>query len=181
MARCVTEAWLNPSANQLQRAVHRREKELPDQDKHVVASIHGEVTRLTWDRIQEWEQLHAGECDNVTLARFEGLSHLPSVKARMLQMLGHPAPFDRHDWFVDRCGREVRYVIDYYAPWGSHGFHIDVRPAPTLSGVLDRAHMMARHWFPNVFGKVPHVESQASFVESLHQTPDAFAGQRHGE
>lgn len=25
---------------------------------------------------------------------------------------GHP--FDRHDWFVDRGGREVRYVIDYY-------------------------------------------------------------------
>ena len=23
-------------------------------------------------------------------------------------------PFDRHDWFVDRNGREVRYVIDYY-------------------------------------------------------------------
>ena len=32
----------------------------------------------------------------------------------------HPAPrsygfpFDRHDWFVDRNGREVRYIIDYY-------------------------------------------------------------------
>lgn len=23
-------------------------------------------------------------------------------------------PFDRHDWFVDRAGKEVRYVIDYY-------------------------------------------------------------------
>lgn len=23
-------------------------------------------------------------------------------------------PFDRHDWIVDRCGREVRYVIDFY-------------------------------------------------------------------
>lgn len=23
-------------------------------------------------------------------------------------------PFDRHDWLVDRCGREVRYVIDFY-------------------------------------------------------------------
>ena len=25
-----------------------------------------------------------------------------------------PEPFDRHDWFVDRDGCEVRYVIDYY-------------------------------------------------------------------
>ena len=23
-------------------------------------------------------------------------------------------PFDRHDWIVDRCGKEVRYVIDFY-------------------------------------------------------------------
>ena len=23
-------------------------------------------------------------------------------------------PFDRHDWLVDRCGREVRYIIDFY-------------------------------------------------------------------
>ncbi len=23
-------------------------------------------------------------------------------------------PFDRHDWIVDRCGVEVRYVIDFY-------------------------------------------------------------------
>jgi Cytochrome c/c1 heme lyase len=23
-------------------------------------------------------------------------------------------PFDRHDWIVDRCGTEVRYIIDYY-------------------------------------------------------------------
>ena len=23
-------------------------------------------------------------------------------------------PFDRHDWLVDRCGRDVRYIIDFY-------------------------------------------------------------------
>ncbi len=23
-------------------------------------------------------------------------------------------PFDRHDWIVERCGKEVRYIIDYY-------------------------------------------------------------------
>jgi hypothetical protein len=21
---------------------------------------------------------------------------------------------DRHDWIVDRCGKEIRYIIDYY-------------------------------------------------------------------
>ncbi len=28
--------------------------------------------------------------------------------------MGGPLPFDRHDWTVDRCGKEVRYVIDFY-------------------------------------------------------------------
>jgi hypothetical protein len=28
--------------------------------------------------------------------------------------VGRPLPFDRHDWYVDRCGKEVRYVIDFY-------------------------------------------------------------------
>ena len=29
-------------------------------------------------------------------------------------LFGHPEPFDRHDWYVDRGGKEVRYIIDYY-------------------------------------------------------------------
>ena len=28
--------------------------------------------------------------------------------------MGGQLPFDRHDWYVDRCGQEVRYVIDFY-------------------------------------------------------------------
>jgi cytochrome c heme-lyase len=28
--------------------------------------------------------------------------------------MGGAVPFDRHDWIVDRCGKEVRYVIDFY-------------------------------------------------------------------
>lgn len=32
----------------------------------------------------------------------------------MSSWFGGQLPFDRHDWWVDRCGREVRYVIDFY-------------------------------------------------------------------
>ena len=48
------------------------------------------------------------------------------------------APFDRHDWFVQRAmpdghRREIRYVIDYYSappePTGQPVFYLDVRPA----------------------------------------------------
>jgi hypothetical protein len=37
-----------------------------------------------------------------------------SPLARMTHWVGRPLPFDRHDWYVDRCGKEVRYVIDFY-------------------------------------------------------------------
>jgi hypothetical protein len=37
-----------------------------------------------------------------------------SPLARIRGWLGGPLPFDRHDWVVDRCGDEVRYIIDFY-------------------------------------------------------------------
>lgn len=40
--------------------------------------------------------------------------HACSPLAWVRQMMGGGMPFDRHDWVVDRCGKEVRYVIDFY-------------------------------------------------------------------
>jgi len=37
-----------------------------------------------------------------------------SPLARLRSWLTGELPFDRHDWVVDRCGKEVRYVIDFY-------------------------------------------------------------------
>ena len=42
------------------------------------------------------------------LLHFLGRPHDLSPKARLKILLGHPAPFDRHDWVVDRGGTEVR-------------------------------------------------------------------------
>jgi cytochrome c heme-lyase len=48
--------------------------------------------------------------------------------------MGYHAPFDRHDWVVDRCGTKVEYVIDFYTgrDEGKSGkplnFYLDVRP-----------------------------------------------------
>ena len=52
-------------------------------------------------------------------------------------------PFDRHDWIVRRpTGEEVRYVIDYYTgppePTGEPVFYLDVRPAMTPTGAVER-------------------------------------------
>jgi hypothetical protein len=51
-----------------------------------------------------------------------------------VNFLSYELPFDRHDWIVDRCGRSVRYVIDYYDGGNvdPHSYQfalLDVRPA----------------------------------------------------
>lgn len=55
-----------------------------------------------------------------------------SPKAKVNTWLGYQAPFDRHDWIVDRCGQEIEYVIDFYTgrPQGDGrpSFYLDVRP-----------------------------------------------------
>lgn len=64
--------------------------------------------------------------------------------ARINTIFGYSAPFDRHDWVIDRCGTRVDYVIDFYAgrPDGKGGpsFYLDVRPKfNTWEGVRMRA------------------------------------------
>lgn len=58
------------------------------------------------------------------------------------RVLGYKRPFDRHDWYIDRCGQKVRYVIDFYgghSPNSPMAFHLDVRPAlDSWSALRDR-------------------------------------------
>ena len=58
-------------------------------------------------------------------------------------------PFDRHDWIVDRCGRDVRYIIDYYdggvVKANGEFTLLDVRPAlDSFQAVSDR--VKAAYW-----------------------------------
>lgn len=60
-------------------------------------------------------------------------------------------PFDRHDWVVDRCGRHVRYIIDYYGcvpeKDNSVPIYLDVRPAlDSFQAVWDRSKATWRRW-----------------------------------
>lgn len=59
-------------------------------------------------QVRRWESLHARECGEPRLKRFMGRPTQLSPKARLLNLLGYKLPFDRHDWVVDRCGRDVR-------------------------------------------------------------------------
>jgi hypothetical protein len=52
-------------------------------------------------------------------------------------------PFDRHDWIVERDGKEVRYVIDFYSgqpvPGRPLSVYLDVRPAlDSVESAVDR-------------------------------------------
>lgn len=77
---------------------------------------------------------------------FSGTATALTPKARMNSILGYTAPFDRHDWVVDRCGTKVEYVIDFYAGKDegkvgkSLNFYLDVRPKlNTWEGIRMRA------------------------------------------
>lgn len=87
-------------------------------------------------------------------------------------MTSTPPPFDRHDWTIDRCGREVRYVLDYYsAEPDEHGmpvFSVDVRPAlDSFGSAWDRMRMgvreMRERWWP---------ASAANTTAATATTPD---------
>lgn len=141
--------WLNPSANQLFRALRRKDKPIDIHDATSVADVHTAVTTQSWNNVLEYEQLHSHECANPSLARFQGMDGIYSIKAKVFHALGWAnLPFDRHDWTVDRCGKEVRYIIDYYANEedGNIEYYIDARPAPTPAGIYDRLRVWYNKW-----------------------------------
>lgn len=94
-------------------------------------------------------------CCEPRLSRFQGRPKDISPKARLLHWFrGTPLPFDRHDWVVNRCGKQVRYVIDYYG--GEEEvpnsqvpvFYADVRPAlDSWQAVKDRLSVAVSEWW----------------------------------
>eukprot|EP00607_Mallomonas_marina_P006563 CAMPEP_0182432206 /NCGR_PEP_ID=MMETSP1167-20130531/54805_1 /TAXON_ID=2988 /ORGANISM="Mallomonas Sp, Strain CCMP3275" /LENGTH=224 /DNA_ID=CAMNT_0024619431 /DNA_START=678 /DNA_END=1349 /DNA_ORIENTATION=+ len=86
------------------------------------------MNEITWNQVLGWEALHpvTDQSKEPKLLRFMGRPNDLSPKAILKGIFGHSAPFDRHDWIVDRGGQEVRYVIDYYHD--ESGIHADTHP-----------------------------------------------------
>lgn len=87
-------------------------------------------------------------CGQPRLVRFQGRPRDLTPKARIRSWLGYTLPFDRHDWTVDRCGRQVTYVIDFYTGKGdprmpdAPSFYLDVRPKlESVEGAWNRIKM----------------------------------------
>ncbi|KAI0192367.1 cytochrome c/c1 heme lyase [Xylaria flabelliformis] len=132
-----TGNWIYPSERMFFEAMKRKGHDPQATDMRTVVPIHNAVNERAWAEIKAWEGpwIQGSSCDGPRLHSFSGLSTQMSPKARFNTFLGYQAPFDRHDWVVDRCGKEIEYVIDFYAGRsasngadGKLSFYLDVRP-----------------------------------------------------
>ncbi|XP_075235460.1 cytochrome c heme lyase [Lycorma delicatula] len=148
------EFWVYPSQQMFWNAMLRKgwrwkDDALKPKDMDDIIKIHNANNEQAWLEVLKWEALHAHECTDPKLKSFGGRAKDYSPRARLRQLLGYELPFDRHDWIIDRCGKDVRYVIDYYDGGTvdkNHRFAIlDVRPAmDSWENVWDR--MKVTYW-----------------------------------
>ncbi|KAL8766480.1 MAG: hypothetical protein Q9209_006774 [Squamulea sp. 1 TL-2023] len=129
--------WIYPSEKMFFDAMKRKSFSPDQKDMPAIVPIHNAVNERAWSMIKTWESSSArlkalnGACGGPKLRSFSGDAAKLSPKARMLGWVGYQAPFDRHDWVVERCeeGGAVEYVIDFYKGRGDGlAFYLDVRP-----------------------------------------------------
>ena len=117
--------WTYPSPQQFYNALSRKgkfnangsESEIAsEEDMESVVALHNNMNEKTWAKVVEWERQTYSEESSPKLLKFCGRPHDLAPKAALKHyLLGHPLPYDRHDWTVLRDdGTTVRYVIDYY-------------------------------------------------------------------
>lgn len=124
--------WIYPSQEMFFNAMQRKGHEANPSDMDSIVPIHNAVNERAWQQIKDWEKGWGSErCGGPKLVSFAGDSKALTPKARWNSLLGYAKPFDRHDWVVDRCGKKVDYVIDFYKGRDNGiplSFYLDVRP-----------------------------------------------------
>ncbi|GAB1605430.1 cytochrome c-type heme lyase-like [Argonauta hians] len=176
------ETWVYPSQQMFWNAMLRkgwqwRADDIKEKDMEYIVRIHNANNEQAWQEVLKWESFHYHYCDTPKLKRFGGKATEYSPRARIRQLLGYSLPFDRHDWIVDRCGRDIRYIIDYYdggkVDMSNYQFTIlDVRPAFDSWGACwDRMRASMMRWASSVLpqdqstigtGSVPHMQPSDS-------------------
>ncbi|ELU04991.1 hypothetical protein CAPTEDRAFT_3770 [Capitella teleta] len=153
------ETWVYPSQQMFWNAMLRKgwrwkDEMLEQKDMDDIIKIHNANNEQAWQEILKWEALHAREYveEGPKLCSFKGNSKKYTPRARFRSWIGYDLPFDRHDWIVDRNGRKVRYVIDYYdggsVDPNTYKFTIlDVRPAmDSPAAIWDRMIVTWMRW-----------------------------------
>ncbi|KAI5712616.1 hypothetical protein M8J76_002809 [Diaphorina citri] len=149
--------WVYPSQQMFWNAMLRKgwrwkDDDLQPKDMDDIIKIHNANNEQAWQEVLKWEALHAHECSYPKLKSFGGKAKDYSPRALIRHWIfGYELPFDRHDWIVDRCGKDVRYIIDYYdggAVDKNNRFSIlDVRPAlDSFENWWDRTRVMYMRW-----------------------------------
>ncbi|XP_060070373.1 holocytochrome c-type synthase-like [Ylistrum balloti] len=169
-----SDNWVYPSEQMFWNAMLRKgwrwkEDDLEAKDMTDIIKIHNANNEQGWQEVLKWEALHAKECSTPALRKFGGKATEYSPRAKIRSWMGYELPFDRHDWIVDRCGKDVRYIIDYYDGGNvdkNFRFSIlDVRPAFDSFGAFkDRTHVFfMRHGFTiiNWFSRLTHSTDKA--------------------
>lgn len=182
--------WLYPSPQMFYNALVRKNKVEGATEENIstVVAIHNNMNENTWKQILAWEELHPNSSNDIEgtepkLLRFTGRPDELSPKARLKTWLGHPAPFDRHDWILDRGGVEKRYIIDYYhdenevnndhVPTGLNDMKsvksilLDVRPAlDSFQAIHDRIIRMPMKQYlkRTTFQSLPLLPSKATVI-----------------
>nr|XP_023907940.1 putative cytochrome c1 heme lyase [Quercus suber]POF16491.1 putative cytochrome c1 heme lyase [Quercus suber] len=139
--------WIYPSQDMFFNAMQRKGHAAKAEDMTSIVPIHNAVNERAWAEIKAWEKDRGSErCGGPKLVSFSGDSKALTPRARWNSMVGYQPPFDRHDWVVDRCGKKIDYVIDFYSgkdsgtPGKSLNFYLDVRPKlNSWEGVKTRA------------------------------------------
>jgi len=151
-----SEHWVYPSQQMFWNAMLRKgwkwgPDDIEAKDMDDIIKIHNANNESAWQEVLKWEALHARECGAPKLKSFGGKAKDFSPRAKIRGWMGYELPFDRHDWIIDRCGKEVRYIIDYYdgeLDPRSHEFaNLDVRPAlDSFEAVWDRMKVAWMRW-----------------------------------
>eukprot|EP01025_Chloroclados_australasicus_P040195 TRINITY_DN4186_c1_g1_i2.p1 TRINITY_DN4186_c1_g1~~TRINITY_DN4186_c1_g1_i2.p1 ORF type:complete len:261 (+),score=10.18 TRINITY_DN4186_c1_g1_i2:94-876(+) len=176
------EAWQYPSPQMFYNALKRKGKgdDVVERDMDQVVAVHNQLNEDTWAEILIWESLRKHECPQPKLLRFTGRPGQISPLARIRDFMGGGLPFDRHDWYIIRNEKEVRYIIDYYYDERHSGkqqaFEIVARPAlDSFDAGLDRLKMTiyqicAKYQLPcPITGHQTHSYNQKGFIVQSDQ------------
>lgn len=131
--------WQYPSEAMFHAALARKHRPVPADAVPSMLAIHNHLNEQVWREIMTtWESRYDAQCgEERRLKRFRGRPDRWSPLAWWHYVRHGVVPYDRHDWVVDRCGEEQRYVIDYYESGGE--FSCLIRPAiDSLAAFRDR-------------------------------------------
>jgi len=182
------QTWTYPSPQMFYNALARKGKLENTEEQLLMESVvhlHNQMNEATWKKILQWEELWWSSDTTPKLLKFCGRPSDLSPKARFKHLvLGHPLPFDRHDWTLVRSdGQTVRYVIDYYYDetpsldntTNNNNILVDVRPAlDTPSSVYHRTFLMP-------LARRGLLSSSSSNFEPLPMVPSDLLKQQTGE